>query len=76
MTTIRLPLDGIMDREFWDISESGPQFGTPLYYRPHLERFPDRSAAVVAAIACAAPGAVAFHRGLVAIAPAKSRCSC
>lgn len=61
--TIHLPLDGSDDREFWDAWDSGPQFGTPLYYRPHLERFPERSAAVVAAIARARPGGVAFHCG-------------
>jgi protein-tyrosine phosphatase len=61
--TIHLPLDGSEDREFWNIWDSGPQFGTPLYYRPHLERFPDRSAAVISAIARAEPGAVAFHCG-------------
>ena len=38
---IHLPLDGIEeDRVFWERWGSGPQFGTPLYYRPHLERFP------------------------------------
>ncbi len=59
--TIHLPLDANEDREFWDVWDSGPQFGTPLYYRPHLERFPDRTAAVLAAIANATPGGVAFH---------------
>lgn len=59
--TIHLPLDGVADREFWDVWDSGPQFGTPLYYRPHLERFPQRSAAVLTAIARAEPGGVAFH---------------
>jgi protein-tyrosine phosphatase len=63
ITTIHLPLDGNDDREFWDVWDSGPQFGTPLYYGPHLERFPDRTAAVLAAIANAAPGGVAFHCG-------------
>lgn len=61
--TLHLPLDVNDDREFWEIWESGPQFGTPLYYRPHLERFPERTAAVVAAIANAAPGGVAFDCG-------------
>lgn len=61
VTTVRIPLDVSDDREFWDVWQSGPQFGTPLYYRPHLERFPQRSAAVVAAVAQAQPGGVAFH---------------
>ncbi|HTE60510.1 MAG TPA: tyrosine-protein phosphatase [Solirubrobacteraceae bacterium] len=38
--TCHVPLDGTQDREFWSVWESGPQFGTPLYYRPHLDRFP------------------------------------
>lgn len=61
VTTIRMPLDVSEDREFWDVWQSGPQFGTPEYYRPHLDRFPERSAAVVAAIARAQPGGVTFH---------------
>lgn len=61
VTTIHLPLDGTEDREFWSVWESGPQFGTPLYYRPHLDHFPERNAAVIAAIAGAQPGGVAFH---------------
>jgi protein-tyrosine phosphatase len=59
--TVRISLDVSEDREFWNVWESGPQFGTPLYYGPHLERFPERSAAAVAAIARAGPGGVAFH---------------
>jgi protein-tyrosine phosphatase len=61
--TIHVPLDASEDREFWSVWGSGPQFGTPLYYRPHLERFPERSAGVIAAIAAAEPGAVVFHCG-------------
>jgi hypothetical protein len=57
--TVRLPLDGVdEDPEFWERWGSGPQFGTPLYYRPHLDRFPERSARVVAAIASAPAGGV------------------
>ena len=58
---MNIPLDVTEDREFWDVWGNGPQFATPLYYRPHLERFPQRSAAVVRAIATAPPGGVAFH---------------
>jgi protein tyrosine/serine phosphatase len=61
VTTVRIPLDVAEDREFWNVWQSGPQFGTPLYYRPHLERFPERSAAAVAAVARAEAGGVAFH---------------
>jgi protein-tyrosine phosphatase len=59
--TVNIPLDVTEDREFWDVWESGPQFATPLYYRPHLERFPERSAEVVRTIALARPGGVVFH---------------
>lgn len=59
--TLRIPLDESDDREFWDVWESGPQFATPLYFGPHLERFPQKSAEVLAAIARAEPGGVAFH---------------
>jgi protein-tyrosine phosphatase len=59
--TVNIPLDASEDREFWDVWESGPQFATPLYYRPHLERFPERSAEVIRAIAQAPLGGVAFH---------------
>lgn len=62
VTTIRIPLDEIEDREFWaDEWENGPQFATPLYYGSHLRRFPAKSAEVVAAIANAEPGGVAVH---------------
>jgi protein-tyrosine phosphatase len=61
VSTIQLPLDGREDREFWDLWDRGPQFGTPLYYRPHLEALPQRSVAVIRAIARAQPGGVAFH---------------
>jgi protein-tyrosine phosphatase len=48
-------------REFWDDWASGPQFATPLYYGPHLERFPQRSARVVSAVAAAGPRGVLVH---------------
>jgi protein-tyrosine phosphatase len=60
---LHMPVDGSQDREFWDVWSTGPQFGTPLYYGPWLECFPDRAAAVVAAIAHAPPGGVLFHCG-------------
>ena len=41
--TIHIPLDRIADDpEFWDDWMHGPQFGTPLYYAPFVERFPER----------------------------------
>jgi protein-tyrosine phosphatase len=59
--TLHLPLDGIDDSAFWHDWMHGPQFATPLYYPAHLERFPERSARVLAAIARAGPGGVLVH---------------
>lgn len=60
---VHVPLDDIGDGRFWDAWASGPQFGTPLYYRPFLERKPERCAAAVAAVARARPGGVVVHCG-------------
>lgn len=61
LRTVHLPVDQIEDREFWDVWSNGWQFGTPLFYLPHLRRFPNRTARVIAAIARAEPGGVVFH---------------
>ena len=74
--TIHIPLDGLdEDPDFWADWMNGPQFGTPLYYGPFMERFPDRIDQVLDAIEQAPPGGVLFHcvggrdrTGLVAIA--------
>ena len=64
VTTIRIPLDGMEDTEFWSQWLERPEFGTPDYYGPWLERFPDRAARTLAAIARAQPGGVAYHCGI------------
>jgi protein-tyrosine phosphatase len=64
ITTVRIPLDGMEDTEFWQHWIGRPEFGTPHYYGPWLERFPDRAARVLAAIAHAPPGGVAYHCGI------------
>jgi protein tyrosine/serine phosphatase len=64
LTTLHLPLDGVEDTEFWKDWHGRPEFGTPIYYRPFLEHFPARTAAVFTAIARAAPGGVAVHCGI------------
>jgi protein-tyrosine phosphatase len=64
LTTIRIPLDGMEDTEFWSQWLDRPEFGTPHYYGPWLERFPDRAARALAAIARARPGGVAYHCGI------------
>ena len=62
--TVQEPLDGMEDTEFWEQWMGRAEFGTPAYYRPWLDRFPGRAARVVAAIARARPGGVAFHCGI------------
>jgi protein-tyrosine phosphatase len=58
---VHVPLDGVDDREFWAEWAADWRFGTPVYYGPHLARFPDRSRTAVEAIARAQPGGVLFH---------------
>ena len=64
LTTLHLPLDGVEDTEFWQDWHDRPEFGTPLYYRPFLDHFPERTAAVFTAIARAEPGGIAVHCGI------------
>src|SRR4051812_48474364 len=64
LTTLHLPLDGVEDTEFWKDWHGRPEFGTPHYYGPWLEHFPERAARVLAAIARAEPGGVAYHCGI------------
>jgi hypothetical protein len=74
--TIHIPMDRIdEDPKFWEDWMHGPQFGTPLYYGPFLDRFPNRIEEVLDAIEQAPAGGVVFHcvggrdrTGLVAIA--------
>ena len=61
ITAVHLPLDGVEDREFWDEWAADWRFGTPVYYGPHLARFPERSVAVLTTIAYARPGGVLFR---------------
>jgi hypothetical protein len=62
LTTIHLPLEDRTAAEFWDRwGASTGLYATPLYYRPFLDRFPERCVSVVRAIAAARPGGVLFH---------------
>ncbi len=60
---VEVPLDDIDDLEFWRYVNRERLNGSPLYYRVFLERKPERCAAVMTAIARAAPGGVLFHCG-------------
>jgi protein-tyrosine phosphatase len=60
--TVVLAHDGLEeDPAFWAQMWDDPRFGSPLYFAPHLERFPHRSARVLHAIAHARPGGVLVH---------------
>src|SRR4051812_3123187 len=59
LTTVSAPLEDQTDTAFWERWRS--LSGTPLYYRPFLERFPQRIASALAAIAEAGPGGVVVH---------------
>jgi hypothetical protein len=62
LTTLHLPLEDRTDTEFWERwGASTGLYATPLYYRPFLDRFPQRCVGVVRAIATAQPGGVVFH---------------
>jgi protein-tyrosine phosphatase len=61
LRTIRVPLDDVADTGFWKYFLENRLDGTPLYYRPFLDRKPERCAAVLAAIAHAEPRGVVFH---------------
>lgn len=61
MNRVRVPLDGVEDTGLWRWLRNEGLDGTPLYYRPFLARHPDRVAAVMTALARAAPGGVVFH---------------
>jgi protein-tyrosine phosphatase len=59
LTTVQVPLEDQTDTEFWQ--QWRHLSGTPLYYQAFLERWPERFAAVFAAIAEAGPGGVLIH---------------
>jgi protein-tyrosine phosphatase len=64
IATVAVPLDDSADTAMWQYFWDHGLDGSPLYYRPFLERKPERAAAAVAAVARAAPGGVVVHCGL------------
>jgi hypothetical protein len=58
---VRIEIEDITDDEFvqtWAVTEL---WGTPLYYQDALQRWPERHAAAISAVARAQPGGVLFH---------------
>ena len=59
--TVQAAIEDITDKEFlqkWAVTNL---WGTPLYYKDALRRWPERHAAVISAIGRAKPGGVLFH---------------
>src|SRR5262245_45303241 len=63
LTLVHAPLDGTDDDDFWAPLRANGHWGTVLYYRPYLQRFPHRVALAARAFADAAPGGVLVHCG-------------
>lgn len=61
IATIQVEIEDISDAEFVQKWVDTSLWGTPLYFRDALERWPKRHAAVFSAIAQAGPGGVLFH---------------
>jgi protein-tyrosine phosphatase len=70
VATVHVPMDDIADGGFWQQVWDDGLDGTPLYYRPFLERKPERC---VAAVADARPAACWSTAGSAGTAPAWSR---
>ncbi|NMO56116.1 tyrosine-protein phosphatase [Actinoplanes sp. TBRC 11911] len=64
ITVVHAPVDDNADTAFWYRVTDDDIDGTPLYYRPFLERKADRCAAAVRAVARAGAGAVVIHCGI------------
>ena len=60
---VEVPMDDVEDVVFWRGVNHGGLNGSPLYFRPFLDRKADRCAAVVTALARSGPGGVLFHCG-------------
>lgn len=64
LVTLPMPLEDYTDTVFWQQWRDTGLWCTPLYYRAFFEHYPERCAAVVAAIADARPGGVLYHCGV------------
>jgi hypothetical protein len=61
LVTVQVAIEDITDKEFVQQWVNTNFWGTPLYYKEALRRWPERHAAVISAIAQAQPGGVLFH---------------
>jgi hypothetical protein len=58
---VQVPIEDLTDTEFAQKWANSNLWGTPLYYKDALRRWPERHAAAISAIAQAGPGGVLFH---------------
>ncbi len=61
LATVQLAIEDITDKEFLQQWAASNLWGTPLYFKDALRRWPERHAVVISAIAQAQPGGVLFH---------------
>jgi len=61
LTTLDVDLDGLENDDFWKDFWNNGLVGTALYFLPHLDAMPERSVAVLSALASAPKGGVLFH---------------
>jgi protein-tyrosine phosphatase len=61
LVVVQAAIEDFTDREFVQQWAATNLWGTPLYFKDALRRWPERHAAVVSAIARAQPGGVLFH---------------
>jgi protein-tyrosine phosphatase len=61
IATVQAAIEDITDREFLQKWAATDLWSTPLYYQDALQRWPERHAAAISAIAQARPGGVLFH---------------
>jgi protein-tyrosine phosphatase len=61
IATVQVPIEDVTDEEFVRLWVDTGRWGTPLYFKDTLQRWPQKHAAVVSAVARAQPGGVLFH---------------
>jgi protein-tyrosine phosphatase len=61
LVTVQVAIEDMTDTEFVQQWVNTDLWCTPLYYKDTLQRWPERHAAVISAVAHARPGGVLFH---------------
>jgi protein-tyrosine phosphatase len=61
LAVVQVAIEDLTDQEFVQNWVNTNFWGTPLYYQDALQRWPERHAAAISAIAQAQPGGVLFH---------------